>query len=245
MKFRKFMELVPRVTVELSNRCNYAAQHGKCPTSRHTDVQITSLELFKDLLFSLSTITWGRDRTFAFHVYNEPTIDPRLYYLLRRVKYVLPGIKPFICTNGWYMDGNLAEELHGAGMDRMCISIYSKAEHDRLKPQVKDLPYVRLHMANLKDKMLNPGDGPDPSDYRQCYSPVCDLTIRAPGIVGLCCIDWAREVEFGDLRKDSLRTIIEREGGRMMLLWNQLKNRVRSLPVCRRCWRRRAVSLPE
>ncbi len=227
-----------RVSLELSNRCNYARQHTRCPTSTFRDVKILPLDVIKSIVADLKAAGWGNGMKFAFHVYNEPGIDPRLYWLIRHVKEQLPGIKPFLTTNGWYLNGDLAREFFEAGLDHLFISIYSKTELVRLKPEISVLPYhTRLHIANLKQKLLNPGE--PPKKYRSCFSPLSDLTIRASGNIGLCCLDYNETVVFGNVREEPLRVILEREYDRMLELYNSLRKCKRVHQVCILCPRRR------
>lgn len=232
------LDNIPRITIELSNRCNYATWHKLCPTSTYREVKITPLKIIKEIVAELKRVKWGEDKVMAFHVYNEPGIDPRLYWIIDHVTQQLPGIKPYLMTNGWYMNGELMRELIGVGLSKATITMYSKAELTRLKPQIIDLPQVHIHIGNLKEKLLSPGDGPD--GYKQCFSPFCDLTIRSPGLIGMCCLDYDNTVTFGDLSKDPLSTILKREESRMGKLNEDLKRRVRTEAVCKLCHRRRA-----
>ena len=230
-------EDIPRVTLELSNLCNYSEKHTKCPTGRTDEVCILPLSIIKSVITDLKISNWGNNRTICFHVYNEPTIDPRLYWLIEYVCKELPSIKPLLFTNGWYMNENLMKELFNIGLDKMLITLYTNRETEKLVPLSKKFPGISFHKAVLKDSLLNPGDGPP--FYKRCHAPLCDLTIRSSGNVGLCCLDYDETVVFGNLYKDSLLDVMFREYKKMKRLRDRLTRRKRDLPVCKLCYRRR------
>ncbi len=230
------LENTNRVTIELSNRCNYHGQHLLCPNSTFTDVKILPLKTIESVIMELWGVGWGDEKIFCFHVFNEPGIDPRLYHLIRFVSKHLPGIRPLLVTNGWYMDRGLAEELFDAGLKKMTISIYGREERKRLDKSVGSLPGVRIHIGRLKTTLLNPREKPE---HRRCYAPLSDLTIRASGNVGLCCIDYAETCSFGNVKDEPFIDILQREYPRMKKLFDELSRRKRNLPVCFACDRRR------
>lgn len=225
-----------RVTLELSNRCNYVGRHKECPASTFKDVRILPLDVIKHVVLDLQEAGWGDGKYMAFHVFNEPGIDPRLYWLIEYVTKELSGVKPILITNGWYLNETLAEELLDAGLHSLVVSGYTRSERHRLRG-VNKLPGAKVEKAQLKQSILTPGDGPD--SYRDCHAPLNDLTIRASGNVGLCCIDHAETVVFGNVLEESLTSILRREWERMRDLQFALIRRVRTLPVCKTCWRRR------
>ena len=231
----ELLDKTERLTLELSNRCNYSKVHTKCPTSTFTDTKILPLSAIKSVVGELRYAGWGEGKSIFFHVFNEPTIDPRLYWLIQYVRERLPGIKPRLVTNGWYMNEELACELFDIGLDYMEISGYGRKEMKRLE-QLGKHPKVKLVKAFLYGWMLNPQGR---KGWKPCFAPLDDLTIRASGNVGLCCLDYREQVVFGNVKQESLLSILEREWDRMKGLYDQLTRCERSLQICKLCHRRR------
>ncbi len=235
------LEGTNRVTFQLSNLCNYSSLHkGLCPVSTFKEKQILPLRIIKGVIRDLVSIEWGKGKEIAFHDFNEPMNDPRLFWLIEYIRKNIVGIFPVLTTNGWYLNEDMVHELFVVGLDSLIISTYGKAEKNRLA-NLKKLPYkIRLYRGDLTSNLLNPGDGPH--RHRQCYAPLSDLVIRASGNVGLCCRDYDETVVFGNLYQDSLLTILEREYNKMVVLQNQLVKRSRLLSVCKTCHGRRRES---
>jgi len=194
------------------------------------------LEVIKSVIEELRSVGWGKGKFVYFHVFNEPTIDPRLYWLIKHVVERLPGILPGLVTNGWYMNEGLAKELFDAGLYQMGISGYGRNEMNRLRG-LGEWENVKLYKAFLYGWLINPTEGR--KSWRSCYAPLNDLTIRATGNVGLCCLDYAETVAFGNVNDDPLLTILEREWSRMKGLFDELVHCKRNLRVCQLCHRRR------
>jgi len=229
-------EDVARITFELSNRCPLQGEHKLCPVHTFKQVHILPLNTIKKIIEELKGMGWGNGKKVAFHAFNEPLIDPRLYWLIGFITQELPGIQPLLITNGWYLNRTLAGELFDVGLSSLVVSGYSRAERKRLR-SVGRMKAARVGRAQLKQSILYPGDGPD--SYRDCFAPLNDLTIRASGNVGLCCVDYAETVTFGNVNEEALGSIMQREYPRMKALQDDLRKRVRTLPVCKTCHRRR------
>ncbi len=235
-------EDVGRISVELSNLCNYSNLHKYCPAGKEKEIRILSLDVVKSIVEDLRVENWGENKRFVFHVYNEPCVDPRLYWLIKHIRNQLPSIKLVLLTNGWYMNENLAGELLDAGLDLITFSTYSREDKIRLYPLTKIFPgKIGIHIGYFFKHLLNPGDGPDVKDYRKCFAPLCDLTIRSSGNVGLCCVDYDETVVFGNVYKESLLSIMKREHSKMVNLQKELMSYNRNLKVCKSCWRRRRL----
>jgi 2-deoxy-scyllo-inosamine dehydrogenase (SAM-dependent) len=233
-----------RVSIQISNLCNYVHLHrGLCAAGNAREVQILPTRVIKEVVSDLKEMGWGKESILAFHAYNEPLIDPRLLLLVQYVKKELPDVCPYLMTNGWYLNEHLMVDIIEAGFERITITSYSREERRRLSPIVHAFPEVRMHIGRLKPQMLNPGKGP--SYYKRCHAPLCDLTIRSSGNVGLCCIDHAETVVYGNVYRESLISILQRELPGMEKLQNELRCRRRSLNVCKTCWRRRKAEKPD
>lgn len=238
------LENTNRVTLELSNLCNFAARHkGLCPAGSTEGTRILPMQTIREIVSDLKQMGWGENRWLAFHVYNEPLLDPRLFSIIEHVVKELPGVCPYLMTNGWYLTKGLALELMGVGIYRMTVTAYSPEERKRLQGIIRDIPQIRMHIGRLKTTILDPKDGPP--TYKPCFAPLCDLVIRSSGNVGLCCLDWAETVTFGNVFENSLVSILKREEETMGNLQRELMLNSRHHEVCRKCWKRRKGTTPD
>ncbi len=233
---KELLQYTKRITTELSNRCNYSARHERCPNHTFKTAQFLSLRVVEEIVEDVRQAGWGEGKTWAFHAFNEPLIDPRLYWLVKHVKEQLPGIHVLIFSNGWYLDPAIGDDLIAAGVDKITLTVYDKQDHARLAEWAQATPQVEAVKAHLTPWLLQ--DGP-PKRLYSCFAPLVDLTIRASGNLGLCCQDFAEEVTFGNLNDDRLPVLLERHRDAMTTLYHDLKTQKRTLPRCQRCHRRR------
>lgn len=232
-----------RITLALSNLCPYRHLHPKCPASKVTDPQILPEHVVRDVLTTAARWGWGESGVIAWHTYNEPTADPRLILFCGVAKRLMPKIQIHIWTNGWYLDHGMALEMMEAGVTHLVVSTYSEAEFARLSPlrqSLKRYPInVKVWRQSLDDRML-PLEG-EPR-HSPCQCPLYDLTIYATGQIGLCCMDWRKEVAFGDLNTTSFAAAMARAFPEMVRLEQQLERRDRQLGVCCTCRMRRGAA---
>ena len=220
-----------RVTLQLSNRCSYSARHPKCPNHLFETPHFLPLATIKDIIADLREAGWGNGKYIAFHGFNEPGIDPRLYWLVGYLREQLPGICPILWTNGWYLDEAIGNELLAAGMHSIYVSLYSEKERDRLQPWIDATRGVDGEMKHLSPRVLT---------HRSvrnipCFAPLVDLMVHASGNVGLCCMEYAEDVTFGNLNTERLPVLMEREYPRMKALYDDLVKRKRTLEFCQTC----------
>lgn len=115
------------VLFELSNRCPYSAQHPLCPLHLAGERTPKHLEgwIVRGALVELGQA--GFSGRIAFHNYNEPTIDPRLFTFIALAKERCPQAHVFILTNGYMLDAVMMKELVEVGVDAITVSAYSDA----------------------------------------------------------------------------------------------------------------------
>ena len=236
-------EDVRRVSIELSNLCNYSALHKYCPANFNTKKTILSIYVIKDLIGELKEDNWGtafEDTILVYHIYNEPLIDPRLFWLIDYASKELPIVKQRIMTNGWYLNENILRELIDFGIDKVTFTIYNRKEKERiLKIARKYKDKTDIHLAKFYRDFVETDRIPNEKDYRKCYAPLCDLNIRASGNVGLCCVDYKETVVFGNLYDETLKQIFEKQYEEMKKIQSDLIEKKRTLDVCKNCFRRR------
>lgn len=77
-----------RVSIELSNLCNYASIHKKCPINKIKSPIILSSKIVYSIFNTLKKFSFSGQ--IAFHTYNEPLIDPRLFKFIEVAKKSCP-----------------------------------------------------------------------------------------------------------------------------------------------------------
>lgn len=220
---------IQRISFELSNICNYSSCHKKCPASNVTEPKILSTAVISKVLTELATIRYSG--VIAFHRYNEPLIDPRLFSLIQLSKQVCSESKILILTNGFYLTQQMADELDGLDIWVLAVSAYSNKEFKRLSAIRCRHPY-KVFFSKLDNRQdiytSKPLDLPS-----SCLAPLRDLTINAAGKLSLCCMDWQNKYEFGDVSNQMLSDIIS--SPECLQVAEELGRSVRRLDICRRC----------
>lgn len=227
------LEDIKKVYFELSNICNYSFIHKKCPLSLVKDKKVLSSKIIYKCIDELSTVNY--DGVLAFHRYNEPLIDPRLFQFIEYTNKKLPLAKIVIQTNGFYLSEEIVKHFEQYKIWTIQVSAYSKSEYERISKIVTDIP-LRVFTIELDERESIYDDVPkgckDP-----CFSSIFDFTVTCEGTVGLCCLDWQNRFIFGDLEKNSISEIISTEYYNKV--HNELKNGERNLLICQHCnWSR-------
>lgn len=220
---------ISRISFQLSNICNYETIHKKCPLHCSSPKIVLRTSIITNVLDELSEIDYSG--IIAFHIYNEPLIDPRLFSLIAKTHNKCPKAKVYILSNGYYLNQNILDELETSVIWLLIVSAYSKYEFDRLSKYVTSIPYKVFH-ASLDDRQ-NLYEGPLLNTKAPCYPFVTDLSIACTGEVTLCCLDWDRRFVFGNLNNGKLHDILEKEDVRLVA--NKLMHGQRTLDICRRC----------
>ena len=230
---KNILEYTSRVSIELSNLCNYAEIHKKCPLNLVTEPTILPAKIVFDVLDTLKHNNF--QGTIAYHTYNEPLIDPRLFKFIEYAHAACPKSEIYICTNGYYLNQILLNELVDSGVSKIAISAYSKSEYKRLSKLKSSMP---LHVELMKlDDRLHLYESEDNNTKKPCYAPLNEIIIAREGCICLCCLDWKRQYTFGNLYEQTLKDIIL--SGELHAVYKKLIKGERFLPICKKCgWSR-------
>ena len=219
-----------RVSFELSNICNNALFHRKCPLNNKHDISIMPKEIVVRVLEVLKKYDFSG--MISFHNYNEPGIDPRLISFIEMTKKYCPNSKIYFSTNGFYLNQSLLEEYEEAGVDSLHISAYSRDEYDRLcvlKPKGMEL---KLEVMKF-DNRLSYYDGPERKCIAPCYAPLAEVIIDSNADVVLCCWDWKYKYRFGNLKEHGLEEILASK--EVLDVYKSLSSGIRRFDICKRC----------
>lgn len=200
-----------RVSIELSNICNYATIHTKCPLNKSIkEKNILPLKIVEKVLDELALYNFSG--TISFHTYNEPLMDPRLFYIISLAKEKCPKCKIYILSNGFYFNQTIANDLISVGADRIDITAYSKSEYERLLKIKISKPYSIFYspkVEDLDDRLEIYNDCSEKQcSNKPCYNVLNDIIITCDGKIDICCFDWKRMYVFGDLEKQSVKQIV-------------------------------------
>jgi hypothetical protein len=218
------------VALELSNMCNYATIHPACPAHYVKERRFLPLSIMGGVLAELQGV--GYTGGIILNVYNEPLIDPRLYYLLGTIRRLLGSAEILIITNGQYLDQTILSELKGLfSVDRINVSAYSDVEFERLSKLKADTEYIVT--KTILDTRITWHDRPEIPVSFPCYSPYTEVIVNCKGQIGLCCYEYKQEIIFGDLRTQSLKEILCSEP--MQQAFTDLSSGKRTYDLCKRC----------
>jgi hypothetical protein len=250
---------VRRIAFELSNRCVLAEKHLKCPAHLkiHDAVRNLPARAVQGVLEEFRKNVPSFAGFLYFHLYNEPTADPRLMEFVRLASRSLPRALIQITTNGWNYDQTIHDELKAAGVRAVRFSVYSRHDYERLAKISAN--GVRITFSTTpKDAAKNPefwkadedaawrhvlrsdipsvyGDAPISPVIGRCLAPYRELCVTSSGDVGLCCMDWKRSVTFGNVLEAGVTISSILHSPPMENAYLNLREGRRIFPVCRRC----------
>jgi len=218
-----------QVQFEITNQCNYAAQHPKCPASKVTSPNT----LESEIVFKVFDWLGENDYTgeVMFSIYNEPMTDPRLFWFIRELNVRVPKATVYVITNGWNLDQKMLNELHKACRVRVIANGYTPEEQARLGP----LSGATLRTGHL-DNRIHMYENKSGHEGRVCHAVARNFAVWNTGEVALCCYDWKHSIVFGDLHTQTPDEILDSpERARLVKLTEA--GRRSETPVCKGCIR--------
>lgn len=237
LKTKDLYHNISEVAIMLSNLCNYAGLHSQCPAHYIKKREIMPGNKVYQIMEELSQN--GYEGSICFHIYNEPTIDPRLFMFINYAKKKMPNCRIRIYSNGYYLNQMMVEEFHDIGADVFNTTGYGVNEYERLIDM--DIRYPlnvvwgqldeRLDWyseENTGQKLVNPS----------CYTFVDQVCIYSNGEIGTCCLDYKTPYKLGNVFETPLKEILERK--ELIAFQDELICGNRSkFPLCRNChWNR-------
>ena len=231
------------VAFELSTRCTSEELHKTaCPIWYLRQQYDGYLDM--NLIFKVC-INLHPNTTIYFHIYNEPSVDCRLSYIihyLREHLHLTNNIS--LHTNGWGIDDVVIKNLYELGCDEFICSIYSDKDLDYFQkiknklniPNIK----IRLYRQTLDDRLsIYTAQDCSEEDWKNifgidfnCYGALINtLPISATGDIILCEMDSKRTVIFGNLNIDNFENIFKNR----INFYNKLSNNKLITEPCRGC----------
>lgn len=220
-----------RVTIELSNRCNMAVFHKKCPLHGQTEPVVLPSSIVFDILTYLGKRKY--DEFVAFHNYSDPMNDPRLFWFVEKCKLLVPKARVFILTNGWFLSESMMRDLERIRIGKLYVSAYSDSEYKRLsKLKTSKFKYRVTRITELDERLTGYAEGQKSVSW-PCYSPLGEVVIRCTGDVVVCCRDWDNRHVFGNVKKTKLKNILTQP--EMLKMYKRLSSGDRYLDICKVC----------
>lgn len=224
-----------RVSIMISNICNYACVHKLCPAAKmHTKETMPLINIKKIIDELIENDFCG---ILAFHIYNEPLIDPRLFYLIDYVRKTETKMDILVYSNGFYLTQNICDELVEMGVSVIKTTAYSMEEYNRLVGINVSIPYSVLYGS--LDSRLDIYDRATPYivPKKVCRSMISELCIYSNGDIGLCCLDYKHNHNLGNIKDASLKDLLDNDDTKRILF--ELLDGKRSYEICKRCgWSR-------
>jgi len=231
-----------QIFCEINTDCNRACWY--CPTKFKTDVsaQMTR-ETYVKVLDDINDYGWRG--ILGFHLLAEPLKDKRIFDLIHAAKIRAPRAVPLLFTNGDYLTMEVAQKLIEAGLTRCTVTRhppFNAKWDERINAIVNRYPNVFRH--NIIEKPFNiagsiEGVETKPEDIGPCVSPTIALPIRYDGSITVCCSDWERKVNFGNVNDQNIFDIWY--SPKFVAVRKALRNRQKPYAMCNGCTAGRAV----
>lgn len=223
-------DCITEVAIMISNLCNYAYIHKKCPASFVSQKEIMSMGQIKMILSDLKAIRFRG--TICFHIYNEPMNDPRLFFILEYIKKNIPDVLTEVYTNGYYLNQAILNEMEEGLADILVATGYGIQEYERLLNLDAHIPFHILY-GRLDDRLEN-YDAEDGDMEGSCYSLISQVPIYVNGDLALCCLDYKHDSSLGNVFEKGLIKLLN--GYKVQEFQKNLLEGKRDIyPLCRRC----------
>ena len=229
------MDLIKNLGViafELSNICPLKDVHLKCPIRfLNTKNKIMPLDTIFSTLEKLKK--HEPNPIIFFHVYNEPSIDCRLLYIVHYIrKHMNIDWRISIHTNGYSFDENVLSEFAAEGIDEIVATLRSNEEFifwTNIKNKIQDNNDkigIKLitQFFDLRLKLYGDDNGNYDNNIismkkwkeihgEEFYCPFIKdwMGIDPDGNVMLCEYDWKRTKKFGNIITDDVEDIFHKK----------------------------------
>lgn len=208
-------------------------------------------ELFKKVLGDLQAI--GYSGEISFSGFSEPLLHPHREKLLACARAALPAARIQMLTNGDRLDVDTLNELFGAGLDELVISLYDGPE------QIEKFEALRKQAAIPEDKLFLRRRYYDGTDYgvfisnrgglvdvenfgrtraelpleRKCFYPFSFVKVDLNGDVMFCPHNWAKKSLVGNVKSENLWDIWR--NSQLEAIRESLSQKRRTIPSCIAC----------
>ena len=209
-----------QVLLETRTDCNRCCSF--CPQGhRRRPLVVMSKQVFVRVMMQLKQMNYsGR---LGFGTYNEPTLDRRLFQMVKYARNKLPHVYINITTNGDNISLNWIENAFAAGIDEVNINDYRGAQDALPAGVAKHLAQILSayywnpklqHKIRYPDRLVSNCASNAPSRSATkiqssgfCNYPFRKLVINPHGQVVSCCNDYKYETVIGHVMSGDLLMI--------------------------------------
>ncbi|MBQ6019534.1 MAG: SPASM domain-containing protein [Clostridia bacterium] len=212
------------VEVETINKCNGVCSF--CPNNRYADqspAQVMTEDVFRKIVTDLAARDYNG--IFFFNGNNEPFLDKSICDRIDYVRQMLPRARLEVFTNGSLLTDAILDRIAGK-LDLLLINNYCedytlnegskraiahyRANRERYGDTevIVEYRYVRQLLTNRG------GEAPNKKNSSRVHRSLClvpfeESYIFADGVMGLCCNETRRLVEFGSVTENDVFDLFE------------------------------------
>lgn len=200
------------------------------------DYKFMTVETAEKIAFQLSNAKWTSQILFAG--FGEPSMNPKMFDIIATFRKYLPKQYMVMLTNGagFVKEGNI-KKLFDTGISTLALEDYEGGLMEKVKvPSDMELMLYPLdkeanphHRSNKKRLVMltdikseskgthsvlnnHAGAGLPPRAVKaRCAKVFREVAVKWDGAVSICCIDWRRVTEFGNVNTTPLSKIWQNE----------------------------------
>lgn len=229
------MPLFVAISIQTNSCCNLKCRF--CFYGQYQDYasdEIIETDVIIKMLTELSDL--GYKGRVSLYNLNEPLTDSRMVELLALAKAKLPDSFHFFSTNGLLLNQARLETI------LQCVDVVRINRYGELPALDFSSPKVDLRDKRGFYTQANSNRGGNLAHLpaaalpgrQACANPFGQLVIMPPGIAVLCCSDGFKQVQLGDIRRESLEGIWR--GPKFQSIRASLASGRRSeIPLCKNC----------
>jgi len=198
--------------------------------------EIMTNEIFNKIITELKELNFKGE--IAFSGYGEPLLDEKLEEKVEKIKKELDSSVEIV-TNGDFLTYERFKKLISLGVDTFRISQHDKEPSEQIKNLFRslkkdDLKYIIFQTATEDSiTFTNRGGSVPIKTLHPFYCAPMHLIIRANGSVPLCCNDYYKEINFGNIKEERLIDIWNKPFYRKIR--NEIKKGIFKLEICKKC----------
>jgi radical SAM protein with 4Fe4S-binding SPASM domain len=223
------------------------------------DYKFMTLETAEELAKQIKIAGWNSQLLFAG--FGEPSMNPNVFLIIEAFRRHLPRQYMVMLSNGAkFTKEGMIDSIFDAGINTLAIEDYDGGLGEKIAwpasrevmnyPANKDAnPHQRSRKQRLvfltdiagetkgTHSVLNnhAGIGLPPRKVKaRCAKVFREVAVKWDGHISICCIDWRRETDFGNINHTAIDTIWNNEkfkAARRILLTGERDK----IGICSRC----------
>jgi len=223
------------VVIETISICNRKCSF--CPlTYDATPGEVMTNEIFNKIITELKELNFKGK--ICLSCYGEPILDKKL---IERVEKIKKELNSFITinTNGDFLTYKKFKELVSAGIDVFCLSQHDKEPSEQIKllfSNIKEDELKHIIFQTVTENSItltNRGGSVPTKTLHPFFCAPMLLIIRADGAIPICCNDYYKEINFGNIKEEKLLDIWNKPFYKKVR--NEIKKGIFNFEICKKC----------